>query len=165
MRTGTLILATALALAPLASANAVEILETKRTNPAGNCDGARPVDRDALRNRPLALVNEYGTSIAYSTCAFTTNDPSLGVAAFGSNFTNLSGQTVTINCTGVLGEEGSPAYYPKSLVLGPMESGSLAWDGDDNAGLLFGHRLSLSCALPPQAGMTDNWVTVLLSLL
>lgn len=165
MNKGTLIFVVMLALAPFASANAQEILETHRTNPAGNCDGARPVDRDALRNRPLALVNEYGSSVSYITCAFTTDTLSLGNAGFGSRFTNLSMQTVTVNCTGVVGEEGAVEYYPKSLMLGPLADGVLEWDGTDTGGLLFDQRVSFSCALPPQVGANDNWVTVVLSIL
>lgn len=165
MKAKSLVLVTALTLVPAASAYAVEILETNRTNPAGNCDGARPVDRDSLRIRPLALVNEYGASVSYITCAFTSNDPSLGNAGFGSRFTNLSMQTVTVNCTGVVGEEGAPEYYPKSLILGPLADGSLEWDGSDTGGLLFDQRVSISCALPPQVSANDNWVTIVLSIL
>lgn len=163
-----LFLATALAMAPVTSVSAIEVLETKRTNPSGNCDGARPVDRDALRIRPLALVNEYSNNIAFATCAFLTNDPSvlggvLGISTFGTNFTNLSNATVTVTCTGVIGEEGSPVYEVKSVEIGPMSDGTLAWNSA--TGLLFSQRLSFSCALPPQVGLTDNWVTTVLSIL
>lgn len=164
MKIASLVLATLL-VSPNASAQLLEVLETNRTNSTNNCEGARPSDRNALRHRPLAVVNEYGAEPVFVTCAFTVNDALLGISAYGMRFTNLSSQPQTVSCTGVVGEEGSPRYYTKSLALGPLASGSLVWSGNDNGNLLFGDRLSLSCLVPPQVGLNDNWVTALLPIL
>jgi hypothetical protein len=162
-----LLLLAMMASVPLAPAHALDVLETQRSNPTGNCEGSRPSDRDALRHRPLALVNEYSLDPApvFITCAFSSPDEALGISVFGSRFTNLSNATVTVNCTGVVGEEGSPRYYPKALTLAPLASGSLSWSGNDNGNLLFGDRLSLSCTLPADVAANDNFVGYLLSIL
>jgi hypothetical protein len=159
------LLLAAVLVAPSASAQVLGVVETSRTNSAGNCHGARPIDREALRFRPLAVVNEYGTASAFVTCAFTSTDNLLGISAFGVAFTNLGTSPQTVSCTGVVGEEGSPRYYTKALTLAPQGSGTLAWSGNDNGNLLFGDRLSVSCLVPPQVGLNDNFVTALLPLL
>lgn len=165
MKMNSLLLAMALAMVPWTTASAIDVLEVNRSNPSGNCNGARPVDREKLRNRPLALVNEYGNEVAYATCAFTTSDGAIGLVNFGTRFTNLSNQTATVDCTGVVGEEGDVMYYTKSVVLGPLATSEIVWTGSGPGGLFFSKRVSLSCALPPMVGMNDNKVSLLVSIL
>lgn len=165
MKALPVVLLAALAVAPDASAQILGVLETHRTNSPANCAGARPSDRAALRMRPLAVVNEYGTESVYVTCSFGSPDGLLGIEMFGARFTNLSPEPKTVTCTGVVGEEGTPRYYVKSLNLGPLASASLNFTGNDNNDLLFGDRLSVSCLVPTQVGINDNWVSVLLPLL
>ena len=166
MKTKLITIGLLLALAPCASALAVDVFETNRTNPSGNCDGAMPVYDAMLRNRPLSLVNELGSTMAYTTCAYTTSDPSLGPSEFGTRLTNMSTTTVTLNCTVVFGQECLATWYPKSIILAPATSGFLIWTrAADNGGVVFDKRVSLSCALPPKVALNENWVTVLVSVL
>lgn len=158
----TMLLATVFA----PTAQALNVLSTTGTGPAGNCAPAFPPGGlTALRQRPLATINE-GPAIEYVTCAFTTEEISLGVVDFNTRITNLSDVTAVVNCTAVVGEESlGPEYFVKSITVAPMTSGTLAWTGSDNGGLLFSKSVAISCALPTFVGVNRNRVTVLLSIL
>lgn len=164
MKAMSVLFAAALIGAPDASAQVLNLIETNRANSAANCQGARPVDREALRVRPLAGFNEYAGDSVFVTCSYASNDALLGIDGFGIRFTNLSTESRTVTCTGVVGEEGTPRYYTKAITLGPLATGQVAFSGNDNNDLMFGDRLSLSCLVPPQVGLNDNWVSSVLPL-
>lgn len=151
------------ALAPL-GASAIDLLNTPITNAAGNCQTAMPVYDTDVRKRPLAVVNE-GTTSAYITCSLTTDLGSLGVISYGTKLSNEGSSSKTINCTAVTGEETSAQYYPKSVNIPAGAQAVLEWTALDNGGLVFEHPVSLSCLLPPDTGLNENWSTYLLQLL
>jgi hypothetical protein len=146
-------------------ADAVDVLSTNGTGPVGNCQAALPAYEGQTRKRPLAVVNE-SNSTAFVTCAFTSEEVSLNVVSFGTRLSNISVVPVTVNCTGVVGEELEDAeYIVKSLTLAPQTDGNLTWTSADHGGLLFAKSVAISCALPPFVGLNRNRVTTLLSIL
>jgi len=166
MKTIAPVLATMLlAVVASPSAQALDLLSTTGTGPVGNCQPATPSQITQIRRRPLAVINE-GSQIEFATCAFETEEVSLNVVGFNTRLTNLSEVTVTVNCSGVVGDEAANAqYFPKTLVLAPGASGTLSWSAADNGGLLFTKSVALSCALPPFVGLNRNRITTLISIL
>lgn len=155
----------ALAIGLSQQAHALDVLATNGTGPVGNCQAALPAFEGQTRKRPLALVNE-SDSVAFVTCAYTTEEVSLNVMGFNTRATNLSDVSATLSCTAVVGDEAEDAsYIVKSLVLAPGADGVLAWGTADNGGLLFAKSVAISCALPPLVGLNRNRVTTLLSIL
>lgn len=146
-------------------AQALDILSTNGTGPVGNCQAALPAYEGQTRKRPLAVVNESG-STAFVTCAFTTEEVSINVQSFRTRVSNLSGVPATVTCTAVVGDELEDAdYIAKSIELAPGSDGELSWGTADNGGLLFAKSIAVSCALPPFTGLNRNRVTTLLSIL
>lgn len=146
-------------------ADAVDVLSTNGTGPVGNCQAALPAYEGQTRKRPLAVINE-SNSTAFVTCAFTSEEVSLNVVSFGTRLSNISTVPVTVNCTGVIGEELENAeYIVKSLTLGAQTDGDLTWTSADHGGLPFAKSVAISCALPPWVGLNRNRVTTLLSIL
>ncbi|MGH8032100.1 MAG: hypothetical protein ACREO8_06975 [Luteimonas sp.] len=158
------LVAAAVLCASMSEARAVDVLSTFATNAVGNCQGALPVYEALIRKRPLAIVNE-GTQNAFVICAFTSEQLSLGITAYGTRLTNTSAIPQTVTCTGVTGEEGSAQYFVKAVGLPPGESRRIEFSFLlDNLGILFDSRLSLSCRLPPGVGLNDNSVTTLIAV-
>lgn len=144
---------------------ALDVLSTSGSGPAGNCQPALPVYEGLVRKRPLAVVNE-GTENAYVTCALTTEEVSLNVQSFGTRVSNGSDAALTVSCTAVVGDElATTSYIPKSIDLAPGAAGNLTWSGADAGGLLSSKSIAMSCLLPPGAALNRNRVSTLLSLI
>lgn len=156
-------LATTLVLGVSSTALAVEVISTLGTGPVGNCQAALPAYEGQTRKRPLAVMNE-GTTNAFVTCAYSTEENAVGVRDFKTAVTNISSVVAVVNCTAVIGEEQANAVYiPKSVTLSPGATGEIAWTQADNGGTVFAQSVAISCNLPPLVGLNRNRVTVLIS--
>lgn len=154
-----------IALGMSSPVEALDVLSTSGTGPVGNCQPARPVYETLLRKRPLSYENE-GDSVAFVTCALTTEEVSLNVQSFSTRVSNRSAQPQTVTCTAVVGDElATASYIPKSVTLQPGTSGNITWSGADAGGLLTSRSIAMSCYLPPMTGLNRNRVTTLLSLI
>ena len=126
----------------------------------GRCQGALPSYEGAIRKRPLAVQNEGGIS-AFVTCAFLTDQYNTNVSGFRVHAATNNGQAATLHCTAVVGyQNGGPFYAAKSVALSNSGAqGSIYWSEVDFDGPISASQpISLSCSLPPGAGLNDMYL-------
>lgn len=135
--------------------------------PTNYCQAALPVFEGLIRKRPLAVQNE-GSSTAFITCSYPSgegrNSGSVTTRVW-QYFLNNTGANITINCTGVSGDDGlsSPQFIVKSLVVPPGSTGAqISWFAADFAGApsVFPSQgqFSTSCAIPPGGGLRQAYI-------
>lgn len=141
-----------------APAHAATIERIYQQNAASTCQGALPAFAGTLRARPLGVGNE-GAAPTFLTCSFTREGPfDQPVTRVSLHFTNNADAAVTINCTGVFGQQrDETVYLPKSVVVEPGEFGNIAWSAVDNDGNDLPGPGNSSCSLPPGAVMLDTF--------
>ena len=134
-----------------------------------NCQTALPVFDGNVRKRPVAVQNE-GTSIAFVTCSFPSPEgrqpgSASVTTAVWQYFVNNGANPVTVNCTGVATNNSVQLaeYVPKSIVVTPgAGEQALIWQAFDFAGApaVFPNQgaFSISCSLPPGAGVGTSYV-------
>ena len=128
---------------------ALDVLSTSGSGPAGNCQPALPVYEGLVRKRPLAVVNE-GAENAYVTCALTTEEVSLNVQSFGTRVSNGSDAALTVSCTAVVGDElATTSYIPKSIDLAPGAAGQPDLVRRRCRRPAQSKSIAMSCLLPP----------------
>ena len=162
------VLAAALVVAGAAvfSGNAVAAPRQIASQATNYCQSALPVFDGNIRKRPLGVQNE-GTGNAFVTCSYPTGEGRTS----GSNttrvwqyFLNNTDEDITVNCTGVSGTVAATAQYvPKDIVVpAGGASAELSWFAEDFAGApaVFPNQgvFSISCAIPPGAGLRQSYV-------
>jgi hypothetical protein len=160
-----LVLAAAALALPAGASAQVRSIQVA-SNATASCQGALPNFEGAIRKRPLAVQNE-GNTAAFVTCSleshYDTSDV-YGVTAFGAYLVNRSNSPRTVTCTGVAGVEGNdnaPVVYMSRTVTVAASGGPVAYmgfDTGDNGGEAFYPVVSMSCNLPPGAGIADTHV-------
>ena len=150
----TAVVAVAASLAPVAQADTFN--RDAFGTAAGLCTPAFGPSEAAIRKRPLSVQNE-GSTPAFVTCSFTSEGPVTSAYLYVNSF---DGAVHTVTCTGVNGymTRATNAYVPKSIEV-PADGGQefIEWEPAD-----FGETtefpsgyFSVSCALPPGAGVND----------
>jgi hypothetical protein len=147
------------------SAEAVTKSRTFSSNAVALCQSALPVFDGLIRKRPLAVQNE-GTSNAFVTCAFTSEDDG-GVPYVTTDYTiwarSNDGVAHDLSCTGVTGHAtGSNEYVVKTVNL-PADGSqrALVWSGADfadHAPTIDYFTFAASCNLSPGVGLNDTYV-------
>lgn len=150
------------------SAHAVTQPRQSVSLPTNYCQAALPAFEGLIRKRPLAVQNE-GAATAFITCSYPSGE-GRGIGGSVTTrvwqfFLNNSGGDITINCTGVSGNDGatSPQFIVKSLVVAPGDTSSqISWFASDFAGApaVFPSQgqFSTSCAIPPGGGLRQAYV-------
>lgn len=130
-------------------------------NAAGPCKPALPIYDTNIRARPLAFQNESTTGVsAFANCMLSWQKNSYGVESYRVLVKNLrpSG-SVTVNCTGVVGQEGAASYKVKSVTLAAGASGWVTFNGADfNLPSEFKRNPNVQCLLPNLTGITETEV-------
>jgi len=141
------------------------------SHPTAYCQTALPVFDGNIRKRPLAVQNE-GTGPAFVTCSYPSPE---GRTPGNSSTTrvwqyvlNNSDSPVTINCTGVAStnNHAGAQYVVKSLVVDPGAGEQVInWYAADFEGspTVFPNQgiFSVSCSLPPGAGVGVSYINAL----
>lgn len=139
------------------------------SHPTNYCQSALPVFDGNIRKRPQAVQNE-GTGPAFVTCSYPSGEgrvagPDGTTTMVWQYLINNSDAAVTINCTGVAGYpgDGPEQFIVKSAVVDPGAIGEAhIWEAADfdGAPAAFPEQgvFSISCNLPPGAGLAQSYV-------
>lgn len=125
---------------------------------SSSCQAALPAFEGLVRKRPLSVQNE-GASPAFITCA-TPADNFVNNA--GLYFNSIDGQDHIINCTAVVGFQGSAQYLTRQ-VIAPASGGQAnitIVPANLNLTTNFAsYYVSWSCQLPPGTGVNDVYLS------
>lgn len=160
-RTTSLCLAFA-AIACSGAATAATRNAASISNAAGVCQSALPVFDGVIRKRPLAIQNE-GTSDAFVTCPMTITSTG-GSPTRAEIYASSNDSAVhTVSCTLVSGYSMGPRQAVTRTISVPADGQSTAmiWQAADfnGAPAVFPSSLvSMSCLLPPGAGLNDTYL-------
>lgn len=131
-------------------------------NASGPCKPALPLYDTNIRARPLAFQNESTTNqSAFANCMFSWQKNSYGVESYRVLIRNLrtTGAAVTVNCTGVAGQENTASYRVKSVSVAPGASAWVSFNGADfNLPAEFKRNPNVQCLLPNLVGITETEV-------
>ena len=130
------------------------------------CAGALPVFDDALRKRPLAIVNE-GTQPAYVTCAIALTERETDAWDLPQRVVvmidNMTDAPTDVTCTMVNGTaEEVPAYYTNHRVFSSGQRAAMTWmpPADDPTEDFASSAVAVTCRLPSGVALERLSVTM-----
>lgn len=166
MKLATTFAGLTLAIAAAYSTPAIsQDIHANAAQPTDRCQGALPAFETAIRKRPLAVQNE-GSIPSFVTCSFGFDAYEAidnSALLLDTYFVNNTAGDVTVSCTAVTGYAGGDNEYVAGSITipsgGTFEDANLFWFADDFEGGGMGTGLvSISCRIPPGAGVADTYV-------
>lgn len=153
-------LAAAAILLPAFSAASHAVVQERifQAGPTALCQSALPVFDGVIRKRPLAVQNE-GSEQAFVTCSFITQGQiAINYAALWA--ASNDGTAKSLTCTGVTGFKSGPNQFVTRTIDLPASGiqQSVVWmpfDFVGTSGVFPSSHFSVSCALPPGAGINQ----------
>lgn len=125
----------------------------------GQCQGALPIHDNALRKRPLEILNESG-GLVFVSCAFELDTlGSIEEAEMSWVVFNEQDVAVDIACTAVFGAPRAnpgPLYITQTKRVGPRSFAGFTREGIEGRRFpdeFFLPPMSISCALPANTGI------------
>jgi hypothetical protein len=169
MRSATCLIATALASAFIAPAQAATLTKYFEYSPGDACQLSIPTTDTQVRPRANGYRNE-GTSNQFVICGMGGYENGTVVSMIFLN-TSTDGQAHTMSCTGVTGLVGwgGPYYSTKTLIVPASSYSYEIWDAEDFGGtagqpIYGGINLSVTCTVPPGVALqgfeSENLVDV-----